>query len=41
MPMHGMKKKKGYTKGGAAMKKKKGYSKGVQCLWVKTLRQVK
>ena len=27
MPMHGMKKKKGYAKGGATMKKK-GYSKG-------------
>ena len=27
MPMHGMKKKKGYAKGGATMKKK-GYSRG-------------
>ena len=27
MPMHGMKKKKGYAKGGARMKKK-GYSRG-------------
>ena len=28
MPMHGMKKKKGYAKGGVGMMKKKGYAKG-------------